>query len=156
MVTRFRGTVFGRTPIRVAHLGVAYRAVVETRCDARARFQPYAARTEQFQGRIIDVLFAECPTTRKAAAFLFDSSAVTYPKCASCRGRLGLLARPAGGAAPRTPVQESLLRQLYSRLERAGVLPFILAGYLLKPVTFQQFVEVMSTINKYWALMEMP
>src|SRR5690606_40794970 len=30
------------------------------------------------------------------------------------------------------------------------------AGYLLKPVTFQQFVEVMSTINKYWALMEMP
>ena len=30
------------------------------------------------------------------------------------------------------------------------------AGYLLKPVTFQQFAEVMSTINKYWALMEMP
>ncbi len=29
------------------------------------------------------------------------------------------------------------------------------AGYLLKPVTFQQFAEVMSTINKYWALMEM-
>lgn len=30
------------------------------------------------------------------------------------------------------------------------------AGYLLKPVTFSQFAEVMSTINKYWALMEMP
>ena len=30
------------------------------------------------------------------------------------------------------------------------------AGYLLKPVTFTQFAEVMSTINKYWALMEMP
>ena len=30
------------------------------------------------------------------------------------------------------------------------------AGYLLKPVTFQQFAEVMATINKYWALMEMP
>jgi CheY-like chemotaxis protein len=30
------------------------------------------------------------------------------------------------------------------------------AGYLLKPVTFGQFAEVMSTINKYWALMEMP
>ena len=29
------------------------------------------------------------------------------------------------------------------------------AGYLLKPVTFQQFAEVMATINKYWALMEM-
>ena len=30
------------------------------------------------------------------------------------------------------------------------------AGYLLKPVTFGQFAEVMTTINKYWALMEMP
>jgi CheY-like chemotaxis protein len=30
------------------------------------------------------------------------------------------------------------------------------AGYLLKPVTFGQFAEVMGTINKYWALMEMP
>lgn len=30
------------------------------------------------------------------------------------------------------------------------------AGYLLKPVTFLQFAEVMTTINKYWALMEMP
>jgi CheY-like chemotaxis protein len=30
------------------------------------------------------------------------------------------------------------------------------AGYLLKPVTFLQFAEVMSTLNKYWALMEMP
>jgi CheY-like chemotaxis protein len=30
------------------------------------------------------------------------------------------------------------------------------AGYLLKPVTFQTFAEVMSTLNKYWTLMEMP
>jgi CheY-like chemotaxis protein len=30
------------------------------------------------------------------------------------------------------------------------------AGYLLKPLTFGQFAEVMSTIHKYWALMEMP
>jgi CheY-like chemotaxis protein len=30
------------------------------------------------------------------------------------------------------------------------------AGYLLKPVTFQGFSEVMATLNKYWALMEMP
>jgi CheY-like chemotaxis protein len=29
------------------------------------------------------------------------------------------------------------------------------AGYLLKPVTFHAFVEVMSTLNKYWTLMEM-
>ena len=30
------------------------------------------------------------------------------------------------------------------------------AGYLLKPVTFVDFVEVMATLNKYWALMELP
>lgn len=30
------------------------------------------------------------------------------------------------------------------------------AGYLLKPVTFVKFVEVMATLNKYWALVEMP
>ena len=30
------------------------------------------------------------------------------------------------------------------------------AGYLLKPVTFNDFVNVMSTLNKYWTLMELP
>jgi CheY-like chemotaxis protein len=30
------------------------------------------------------------------------------------------------------------------------------AGYILKPVTFTNFVEVMATLNKYWALCEMP
>jgi CheY-like chemotaxis protein len=30
------------------------------------------------------------------------------------------------------------------------------AGYLLKPVTFHEFAEVMITLNKYWTLMEMP
>ena len=30
------------------------------------------------------------------------------------------------------------------------------AGYLLKPVTFVEFVEVMATINKYWTLVELP
>ena len=30
------------------------------------------------------------------------------------------------------------------------------AGYLLKPVTFHAFADVMVTLNKYWALMEMP
>ena len=29
------------------------------------------------------------------------------------------------------------------------------AGYLLKPVTFHAFAEVMVTLNKYWTLMEM-
>lgn len=30
------------------------------------------------------------------------------------------------------------------------------AGYLLKPVTFHDFADVMATLNKYWTLMEMP
>jgi CheY-like chemotaxis protein len=30
------------------------------------------------------------------------------------------------------------------------------AGYLLKPVTFHTFAEVMATLNKYWTLMELP
>ena len=30
------------------------------------------------------------------------------------------------------------------------------AGYLLKPVTFSNFVDVMATLNKYWTLVELP
>jgi CheY-like chemotaxis protein len=30
------------------------------------------------------------------------------------------------------------------------------AGYLLKPVTFGNFVEVMAALNKYWTLVEFP
>lgn len=30
------------------------------------------------------------------------------------------------------------------------------AGYLLKPVTFTNFCDVMAALNKYWALVEMP
>ncbi|MEO6778518.1 MAG: response regulator [Gemmatimonadaceae bacterium] len=30
------------------------------------------------------------------------------------------------------------------------------AGYLLKPVTFMNFVDVMAALNKFWALVEMP
>ena len=30
------------------------------------------------------------------------------------------------------------------------------AGYLLKPVTFASFVDLMATLNKYWILVEMP
>ncbi|MBE9169125.1 response regulator [Pleurocapsales cyanobacterium LEGE 06147] len=30
------------------------------------------------------------------------------------------------------------------------------AGYILKPVTFVNFAEVMITLNKYWTLCEMP
>lgn len=30
------------------------------------------------------------------------------------------------------------------------------AGYLLKPVTFPSFVELMAALNKYWTLIELP
>jgi len=30
------------------------------------------------------------------------------------------------------------------------------AGYLVKPVTFPGFAELMATLNKYWTLVEMP
>lgn len=30
------------------------------------------------------------------------------------------------------------------------------AGYILKPVTFGAFVEAMATLNKYWAINELP
>lgn len=30
------------------------------------------------------------------------------------------------------------------------------AGYIVKPVTFLNFVEAMTTLNKYWTLVEMP
>jgi CheY-like chemotaxis protein len=30
------------------------------------------------------------------------------------------------------------------------------SGYLLKPVTFHTFADVMSALNKYWTLQEMP
>ena len=30
------------------------------------------------------------------------------------------------------------------------------AGYLLQPVTFSNFCERMTTLNKYWTLVEMP
>jgi CheY-like chemotaxis protein len=30
------------------------------------------------------------------------------------------------------------------------------AGYLLKPVTFMSFVELMTALNRYWTLVELP
>lgn len=30
------------------------------------------------------------------------------------------------------------------------------AGYLVKPVTFQDFAELMATLHKYWSLVEFP
>lgn len=40
--------------------------------------------------------------------------------------------------------------------DRVDAFQLNVAGYLLKPVTFNTFAEVMATLNKYWTLMEMP
>jgi len=40
--------------------------------------------------------------------------------------------------------------------DRVEVYNFYVAGYLLKPVRFVAFVEIMATLNRYWTLMEMP
>jgi CheY-like chemotaxis protein len=40
--------------------------------------------------------------------------------------------------------------------DRVDAYQLNVAGYLLKPVTFHAFAEVMATLNKYWTLMELP
>jgi CheY-like chemotaxis protein len=39
--------------------------------------------------------------------------------------------------------------------DRVQAYDFNVAGYILKPVTFNTFVELMITLNKYWTLCEM-
>jgi CheY-like chemotaxis protein len=39
--------------------------------------------------------------------------------------------------------------------DRVDAYQLNVAGYLLKPVTFHAFADVMTTLNKYWTLMEM-
>lgn len=40
--------------------------------------------------------------------------------------------------------------------DRIEAYEFNVAGYILKPVTFINFAEVMVALNKYWTLSEMP
>ncbi len=40
--------------------------------------------------------------------------------------------------------------------DRIEAYNFNVSGYILKPVTFVNFAEVMVALNKYWALCEMP
>jgi DNA-binding NarL/FixJ family response regulator len=39
--------------------------------------------------------------------------------------------------------------------DRIEAYHFHVAGYLVKPVRFLSFVELMTTLNRYWTLMEM-
>ena len=40
--------------------------------------------------------------------------------------------------------------------DRADAYGLHVAGYLLKPVTFARFVELMTTLNRYWQMVEHP
>ena len=40
--------------------------------------------------------------------------------------------------------------------DRVNAYNLNVAGYLLKPVTFVNFVELMAALNKYWTLVELP
>jgi CheY-like chemotaxis protein len=40
--------------------------------------------------------------------------------------------------------------------DRVGTFNLHVAGYILKPVTFQSFCEVVTTLNQYWTLVETP
>ncbi len=60
---------------------------------------------------------------------------------------------PSGTAAPKTPQQESLLRQLYTQLERAGMLSCILTSYLLKAV-YKEFCPPLNPQQLKHALVD--
>ncbi len=40
--------------------------------------------------------------------------------------------------------------------DRVDAFNLNVAGYLLKPVTFGAFAELMATLNRYWTLVELP
>ncbi|WP_437895841.1 response regulator [Sorangium sp. So ce124] len=40
--------------------------------------------------------------------------------------------------------------------DKVGAYNLNVAGYLLKPVTFLSFIELMAALNKYWRLVELP
>ena len=40
--------------------------------------------------------------------------------------------------------------------DRVEAYNLFVAGYLIKPVRFVSFMELMATLNRYWAVMEMP
>lgn len=40
--------------------------------------------------------------------------------------------------------------------DKVNAYGFNVAGYLVKPVTFPSFAELMAALNKYWTLVELP
>ena len=60
----------------------------------------------------------------------------------------------ADAALAHTPV--IVLTTSDDERDRVNAYNLNVAGYLLKPVTFLNFVELMAALNKYWTLVELP
>lgn len=60
---------------------------------------------------------------------------------------------PTGEPEPRTESQEALLRQLYTRLEQAGMLKYILASYHLKPL-YKEFCPPLNPQQLKYAVVD--
>lgn len=54
------------------------------------------------------------------------------------------------------PIPVVVLTTSNDEQDKVGAYNLNVAGYLVKPVTFVSFVELMATLNKYWSLVELP
>jgi CheY-like chemotaxis protein len=54
------------------------------------------------------------------------------------------------------PIPVIVLTTSDQERDRVEAYNFNVAGYILKPVTFIQFAEVMAALNRYWTLSEIP
>lgn len=64
--------------------------------------------------------------------------------------------RALRGDAELTSTSVVVLTTSNEERDRVEAWQLNVAGYLLKPVTFPDFVDLMATLNKYWTLVEMP
>jgi CheY-like chemotaxis protein len=55
-----------------------------------------------------------------------------------------------------SPISVVVLTTSNEERDKVEAYKLNVAGYLLKPVTFINFVELTAALNKYWTLVEMP
>ncbi|RYE88097.1 MAG: response regulator, partial [Myxococcales bacterium] len=49
-----------------------------------------------------------------------------------------------------------ILTTSHEERDRTEAFGLNVAGYLLKPLTFDSFIELMATLNRYWTMIEFP
>ena len=79
--------------------------------------------------------------------------------CSTSTCRRWAASSSSGSSAPtRTSSPLTVIVLTTSDEERDKVEAYELnvAGYILKPVTLEAFVEIMATLNKYWTVNELP